>query len=1157
MRPVLTVLTCLLPCAAAAADVRQAADAVLQAVRSDDPADLEALARKDDPDPWLVAEELCRRGVPDAAAAFAQAAPHRAVEKLPDYVASRRDRPPPESAYAAVAAAKRVLRDEEPAEALAALRGLAPGAGVVAVEAGFVRAEALRALSRPAESEAAYLRAAEHAERIGWLARAASALRRAGVIAHARSDLRAAVRAWERALALEESLGRRASAARILQALGTVHYTLGDRRKSLDRQKRALALFQELGDRSGVAASLINIGSCYDALGDLAAARQHLEEGLEEAESIGHRKWMANASGNLGILYSRLGDFDKALAFLQRALSLEEALGGRLGQALHLGNLGAVYDELGDKAKALECHRRSLALRRELGDRRGVGVVLANLGAVYRAMGDYPRALEHYRRSLRIDEELGDQPGMATTLGNIGVVHADRGDFPQALDYLARALRMKEAVGDRVGVARTLSVIGSTYKHLGHRATALAFGRRALGLMEQIGDVRGVATTLGNIGNLHYALNDRDKALAYHERSLALMQETGDREGVARTLASMASVLADGGSLERAQELYERSLKMERELDHPAGVAGCLSNLALVHSDRGEHAAALDLLDRALELSEEMGLRADAAAVLTNRALVKRRARDESAVADYERAGAVAVELGAVAVAARSFRGLAIAHLESGRPAEAAAAARRGTEQLPRLVGRLGEEQGARARERWEGLYQAGILAGRRLEDPREVFFFMEGGRAAVLLEALGGRDALRDVAVPDALRREDLLARAAVRAARGAYERARRGGNRKRIRAARAALDRAREQVLDVVARIRRAAKAAVDLSYPEPARLAAARAVLRADEALLLYGEAADEAVALVVTKKGARIVPLGPAGTLAEAIAGLSLDDPARDPSSPLARLRRTVVTPLGLDPGIRRLLVSPAGDLAYVPFALLAPDRTVTYVPSATTYRALRAERRAAGEKVLALGDPEYGGRADPRAMRVLRAGTGLAPLPGTRAEATAIGDTVLLGSEASAERLLAAIATRPRWRSVHLACHALVDAERPLLSSLALSGSLLSVHDVLRLRIPADLVVLSACETAKGRVYRTEGVVGFTRAFMLAGAPRVLVSLWKVDDEATRALMVKLYELWNPKGSGKAVPAAGALRRAQRHVASHARWKHPFYWAAWQLWGLPD
>ena len=130
----------------------------------------------------------------------------------------------------------------------------------------------------------------------------------------------------------------------------------------------------------------------------------------------------------------------------------------------------------------------------------------------------------------------------------------------------------------------------------------------------------------------------------------------------------------------------------------------------------------------------------------------------------------------------------------------------------------------------------------------------------------------------------------------------------------------------------------------------------------------------------------------------------------------------------------------------------------------------------------------------------------------------------------------------------------------VLTADAESDGFLTVLETFRLKIPADLVVLSACETAKGKVYRTEGVMGFTQAFLGAGAPRVIVSLWKVDDEATRALMVKFYELWNPKDGSKGLGCAAALKKAQEFIRDHPdhpEWKHPYYWAAWVLWGLPE
>jgi CHAT domain-containing protein len=247
---------------------------------------------------------------------------------------------------------------------------------------------------------------------------------------------------------------------------------------------------------------------------------------------------------------------------------------------------------------------------------------------------------------------------------------------------------------------------------------------------------------------------------------------------------------------------------------------------------------------------------------------------------------------------------------------------------------------------------------------------------------------------------------------------------------------------------------------------------------------------------------------------------------------------------------------------VPFAVLMPDVDVAYEPSGTTYRLLLEEGGARGEGILALGDPDYRTRIDGRAVATVRGGLRLLPLSATREEATAVGTVTLLGVDASELGLREALLRKPRWRSVHLACHGLLNDERPALSSLALTATpedngFLTCLDVFRMRVPADLVVLSACETGKGKVVKGEGIVGLTRAFMFAGAPRVICSLWKVDDEATRALMVKFYELWNPKDGENGLGAAAALSKAQEFIRSQAGWKHPYHWAAWVLWGLPE
>ncbi len=206
----------------------------------------------------------------------------------------------------------------------------------------------------------------------------------------------------------------------------------------------------------------------------------------------------------------------------------------------------------------------------------------------------------------------------------------------------------------------------------------------------------------------------------------------------------------------------------------------------------------------------------------------------------------------------------------------------------------------------------------------------------------------------------------------------------------------------------------------------------------------------------------------------------------------------------------------------------------------------------GRDVLALGDPVYGlpsvgGMPGPR----------MAALPGTGLEAEAFGDVQLLREQATAERLFAALARGQRWRAVHLGCHGMIDRAHPSMSALYVSATpthdgRIRAADLLRTTIDADVVVLSACETARGTVVRAEGVMGLARAAMHAGATRVIASLWKVDDAATQKLMTEFHA--RLKGG---TPPARALREAQAEVRRQPHWAHPSFWAAWVLWGLPQ
>jgi CHAT domain-containing protein len=187
------------------------------------------------------------------------------------------------------------------------------------------------------------------------------------------------------------------------------------------------------------------------------------------------------------------------------------------------------------------------------------------------------------------------------------------------------------------------------------------------------------------------------------------------------------------------------------------------------------------------------------------------------------------------------------------------------------------------------------------------------------------------------------------------------------------------------------------------------------------------------------------------------------------------------------------------------------------------------------------------------------------LPFTRLEADSIARFVPAASRKEALDFEASRETAigdevPRYRIVHFATHAVLDSEHPELSGIVLSlvdrngrpqDGFLRLVDIYHLRLRAELVVLSACQTALGKEIKGEGLIGLTRGFMHAGVPRVVASLWKVDDRATAELMRRFYEaMLGPRK----LPPAAALRAAQMDMSRTTMWRQPYYWAGFLLQG---
>jgi CHAT domain-containing protein len=616
----------------------------------------------------------------------------------------------------------------------------------------------------------------------------------------------------------------------------------------------------------------------------------------------------------------------------------------------------------------------------------------------------------------------------------------------------------------------------------------------------------------------------------------------------ARAVVRLGQALARIGQADDAAARIEWAVTDLDRRGNLGAAAPARAALARVQAARGRTAAARDLATRALAELESAGDRIGAANVL---------------------------------------RDLAVWERALGRPEEALRLASRALETPLALGMGLGDEEGAGLRRAARAAADAGLLAIADLAAREPVraerlcgdaFRLIESSRGLALAEGIENRDALFDAAAAAASREADAAARDRVASMRDrlAELAASPRPDAAALASARADLDAAYRALAESAARVQREARRVAELVYPRPVDLAAVQASLDYDTVLVAFHLTTERAFALAVTKDSVRLADLGFASDLDAAarayveVASVAGSDDLRKAEALYERALR----PIERETMSRtRIVVSPDGPLAFVPFdALVRADATGTEraierwefacVPSATVRHLLAREHPAKEPRpagVVALGDPDYGDASAPRGA-ALRAYGRLQRLPGTAAEVRAIEEiagprhcTTLLGARATAHDLAEEIAARGgRLAALHLACHGHVDAERPRLTGLVLShGEVLTADDVLRMRIPAEVVVLSACATGRAPVLRGEGVMGLARAFFFAGASRVVVSNWAVSDDAASEFMSGFAR----RLLGDHAAARKALRAAKLDLLrSGGPLAHPASWAAFTIWG---
>jgi CHAT domain-containing protein/tetratricopeptide (TPR) repeat protein len=952
--------------------------------------------------------------------------------------------------------------------------------------------------------------------------------------AHSRLDeYEKAINFFEQGLTICRDMKLRAREGQLLNNLGLTYHWMNQHLKAIPFYEQALAISRAVKDRATQGNYLNNIGAAYEFLRQFDKAIAFYEQALAIALEVKDRESEGNIQNSLGIAYIQLSQYDNAIAHYEKSLTIRRELKDRLQEGTNLNNLGGVYRMKGEYEKAGVYYEQALVIAREVQDRSEEAYALNSLGALYRSLNRFDKAIEYYDQCLLIRREIKDRRGEGTTLNNLGVAYRSLNQYQKAIALFEDSLTIRRETNDRKGEGYTVNNLGSAYTGLKQYEKGIAYSEQALAIFRAVKDRTWEGYSLDNLAVAYGALRQYEKAIAFGEQALAIAREIKAWDDELRAISTLAHIESERGNLEQARAHSENSLKVAELLR--AKVISPESRAALLAAVQSSYQLYTDVLMRQHKAAPAQGF-----AALALEISERQRARNLLDLLAESRTD-LRQGVNATLLAREQELAKQLNHKAQTKTKTAEQEAALQLE-ISQLENELERAQTAirKASPHYAALTQPQPLKLSEIQQQLDA--------GTLLLEySLGKERSYLWAITKDSLTSYELPAAELIeKNARQVYELLQVRSNVKRRETA----AQQQQRFAQADANLPAAAQALSQIVLaPVAAELGNKRIVVVADGAL--------QYVPFAMLPEPLRNGELRVASS---AFQGRSTKRETQN-SPPLIVNHEIVSLPSASALGIQRVELA-GRALAPKMLAVIADpvfDRSDARITRAVAETMASQSRSFDDERSIV----HLAEKSDEPANKTTRKLV-IPRLPFTRQEATQLlalapKDATLSALGFQANRAAVLKPELSQYRYVHFATHGVLDSERPGLSSLLLSmvdeqgkpqDGFLRANDIYNLQLPAELVVLSACQTGLGKEIKGEGLVGLTRGFMYAGAARVVVSLWNVNDQATAELMTKFYQKMLKQGQR---PAA-ALRAAQVEMWQQKQWNAPFYWAAFTLQG---
>ena len=889
---------------------------------------------------------------------------------------------------------------------------------------------------------------------------------------------------------------------RLYDGLAEAYSESGFTEKAIELQKEFLKIHKETGNKRGECGSHEYLGRMYFKFGDCEKSLHHLKEALETQKEMKEKVLEASSHCVISHVYNMLGNYEEAIGYAEKALEIGKDSGDWETEGAACTNLSQIYSNLGQYEKAIEYQQKDLEISKKLGDRQGEGLCYNNLADIYRHQSQYNKSINFFKKGLKIMQELGCRQGEGTIYLNLAIPYFHIGDYAKSLEYNEKALVIIRSLGYRAEEGTAYHHLASIYQNLGEHEKSLEYCNKALAIKTKMGDKRGQANCYNIIGGLNGMLGHYEKSLKYFEQSLKICKEIGDLVGQGTSCSNLACTYHSLGDYKNAIEYFEKHLQVSKKVEARNEEGKALCNIANTYLALGEFEKSLEYQKEALKIMKEVGS--------IDGELFVRQSLSASHTAEKNLPKA-------------------IHHLKESINCH------------EKMRARLIDEHKLSLDEQNSASYRILCFLLTALNKTSDALCTLEQGRARGLVDLLSMRYGIQEVGNARTLN----------------------------LSAMRDFFTRQRTNFLCLGTPLREIMLWFVN----KDGEIFFTNFYYTDSSSNDLEHHLKELIVSISQSLQGVQcedrsldscyeiLLPTVPSRSKETAQPEHNKEEDKNEETR-LHLLFMMIISPIVDRIDSPEIVIAPEGPLFLIPFPALQDSRgrylsetvRIRLIPSLTT---LKLIQDSPGDchcqnGALIVGDPKVG-RVNFNGKVVE-----LCPLAKAREEAQMVsallGVPCLVGENATKEEVLRRI---QEVCLVHIAAHG--DAERGEIA-LAPNSSvakipekddfMLTMKDIAEVRIRAKLVVLSCCHSARGKILTAEGVVGIARAFLGSGVRSVLMSLWAVDDEATKAFMEIFYKclIYEKMSAGE------ALHQSMKKMRESPLYNDVKHWAPFVLLG---